>query len=103
MKFWLNKGVDIFRVDALWHKIKDNSFRDNPLNPGYNDILTQFNNVIRTYSFNQQFYVISFCPIANPDISPRNQVSTYASSFFCLRIISPIPQMTRKPAMNRPI
>ena len=35
MRFWLNKGVDGFRVDALWHIAKDERFRDNPLNLGY--------------------------------------------------------------------
>ena len=35
MRFWLDKGVDGFRVDALWHVIKDAQFRDNPLDPDY--------------------------------------------------------------------
>ena len=35
MRFWLNKGVDGFRVDAVWYLIKDDEFRDNPLNPAY--------------------------------------------------------------------
>ena len=35
MRFWLNKGVDGFRIDVLWHLIKDEFFRDNPVNPEY--------------------------------------------------------------------
>jgi len=35
MRFWLGKGVDGFRVDALWHVIKDEQLRDNPLDPEY--------------------------------------------------------------------
>jgi alpha-glucosidase len=35
MRFWLAKGVDGFRVDVLWHLIKDEQFRDNPLNQHY--------------------------------------------------------------------
>jgi alpha-glucosidase len=35
MRFWLGKGVDGFRVDALWHVMKDAQFRDNPLDPEY--------------------------------------------------------------------
>lgn len=35
MRFWLRRGVDGFRVDVLWHLIKDEQFRDNPLNPDY--------------------------------------------------------------------
>jgi alpha-glucosidase len=35
MRFWLYRGVDGFRVDVLWHLIKDDQFRDNPPNPGF--------------------------------------------------------------------
>src|SRR5262245_36175947 len=37
MRFWLAKGVDGFRIDVLWHLIKDNQFRDNPPNPEYRE------------------------------------------------------------------
>lgn len=33
LRFWLGRGVDGFRVDVLWHVIKDAEFRDNPRNP----------------------------------------------------------------------
>jgi alpha-glucosidase len=32
MRFWLARGVDGFRVDVIWHLIKDDQFRDNPPN-----------------------------------------------------------------------
>ncbi len=35
LRFWLKKGVDGFRVDVMWLMIKDDQFRDNPPNPGY--------------------------------------------------------------------
>jgi alpha-glucosidase len=35
MRFWLRRGVDGFRVDVLWHLIKDDQFRDNPPNPNF--------------------------------------------------------------------
>src|SRR5450631_1339011 len=35
MRFWFRKGVDGFRVDVLWHLIKDAEFRDNPPNPNF--------------------------------------------------------------------
>jgi alpha-glucosidase len=35
MRFWLTRGVDGFRVDVLWHLIKDGQFRDNPPNPDF--------------------------------------------------------------------
>jgi alpha-glucosidase len=36
MRFWLNRGVDGFRIDAVSWLIKDDQFRDNPPNPNYN-------------------------------------------------------------------
>jgi alpha-glucosidase len=35
LRFWLRRGVDGFRVDVLWHLIKDDQWRDNPPNPAY--------------------------------------------------------------------
>ena len=35
LRFWLQRGVDGFRVDVMWLIIKDEQFRDNPPNPGY--------------------------------------------------------------------
>jgi alpha-glucosidase len=35
MRFWLRKGIDGFRVDVIWHLIKDDHFRDNPLNADF--------------------------------------------------------------------
>ncbi len=35
LRFWLDRGVDGFRVDVLWHLIKDDRFRNNPPNPDW--------------------------------------------------------------------
>jgi alpha-glucosidase len=35
MRFWLRRGVDGFRVDVIWHLVKDDQFRDNPTNPSW--------------------------------------------------------------------
>jgi alpha-glucosidase len=35
MRFWLVRGVDGFRVDVIWHLLKDDQFRDNPDNLQY--------------------------------------------------------------------
>jgi alpha-glucosidase len=35
MRFWLRRGVDGFRVDVMWHLMKDDQFRDNPANPHF--------------------------------------------------------------------
>jgi alpha-glucosidase len=35
MRFWLARGVDGFRMDAIWHLLKDDQLRDNPINEHY--------------------------------------------------------------------
>ena len=35
LRFWLNRDVDGFRVDVIYHIVKDDQFRDNPRNPDY--------------------------------------------------------------------
>lgn len=53
MRFWLERGVDGFRVDVLWHLIKDAAFRDNPPNPGYRPDETPYNTLLPVYSTDQ--------------------------------------------------
>jgi maltooligosyltrehalose trehalohydrolase len=35
LRFWLDRGVDGFRVDVIWLLIKDEALRDNPPNPHF--------------------------------------------------------------------
>ncbi|MDQ3077964.1 MAG: alpha-amylase family glycosyl hydrolase [Pseudomonadota bacterium] len=35
LRFWLDRGVDGFRIDVLWHMIKAEGLPDNPVNPDY--------------------------------------------------------------------
>ena len=35
LRFWLRRGVDGFRIDVLYHLIKDAELRDNPPNPAF--------------------------------------------------------------------
>jgi alpha-glucosidase len=53
MRFWLDKGVDGFRVDVMWHLIKDELFRNNPPNPGYKDHMATVDQLIPSYSTDQ--------------------------------------------------
>jgi alpha-glucosidase len=50
MRFWLDRGVDGFRVDVMWHLIKDAEFRDNPSNPDYREGLPEVASLIAFYS-----------------------------------------------------
>jgi alpha-glucosidase len=52
MRFWLEKGVDGFRMDVLWLLIKDDQFRDNPPNPDYSGGST-LNSVLPKYTADQ--------------------------------------------------
>jgi alpha-glucosidase len=50
MRFWLARGLDGFRMDAIWHLIKDDKLRDNPPNPNYTPDLPPDNVVISKYT-----------------------------------------------------
>ena len=52
MTFWLDKGIDGFRMDVLWLLIKDDQFRDNPVNPDYTGGNT-LGSVLPQYTANQ--------------------------------------------------
>jgi alpha-glucosidase len=53
MRFWLHKGVDGFRVDVIWHLIKDAEFRDNPSNPHYVEGRPPHERILTQYSTDQ--------------------------------------------------
>jgi alpha-glucosidase len=53
MRFWLRKGVDGFRVDVIWHLIKDAAFRDNPSNPHYVEGRPPNERILTQYSTDQ--------------------------------------------------
>jgi alpha-glucosidase len=53
MRFWLEQGVDGFRVDVLWHLIKDAEWRDNPPNPDYLPSDVPYSSLLAAYSTDQ--------------------------------------------------
>ena len=53
MRFWLRKGVDGFRVDVIWHLIKDAEFRDNPPNPHFHADRPPHEAILTQYSTDQ--------------------------------------------------
>jgi alpha-glucosidase len=50
LRFWLERGVDGFRIDTIHHLIKDSSFRDNPPNPDYAPGMSPHRKVLRRYT-----------------------------------------------------
>ncbi|MEI6949562.1 alpha-amylase family glycosyl hydrolase [Paraflavisolibacter sp. H34] len=53
MRYWLDKGVDGFRVDVMWHMIKDEQLRDNPVNPEYQPHMATYEQLYPVYSTDQ--------------------------------------------------
>jgi len=53
LRFWLDRGVDGFRVDVIWHLVKDAEFRDNPLNEDYTPDLPPYSRFRPLYSTDQ--------------------------------------------------
>jgi alpha-glucosidase len=50
LRFWLERGVDGFRVDVLWHLIKDDRFRDNPENPAWREGMDPYQRLVPLYT-----------------------------------------------------
>jgi alpha-glucosidase len=46
LRFWLDRGVDGFRVDVLWHLVKDQDFNDNPPNPDWREGMDPYQQVV---------------------------------------------------------
>ncbi|HEY0794752.1 MAG TPA: alpha-amylase family glycosyl hydrolase [Acidisarcina sp.] len=53
LRFWLDRGVDGFRVDVMWLLIKDDQFRDNPPNPGYQPGAPDNQKLLSVYNSNR--------------------------------------------------
>jgi alpha-glucosidase len=53
LKFWLDRGVDGFRADAVWLLIKDAALRDNPPNPAYRPTQPAINRTISVHNADQ--------------------------------------------------
>jgi len=53
MRFWFDRGVDGFRIDVLWHLVKDARLRDNPENPEYTPALVPYESLLPVYSTDQ--------------------------------------------------
>jgi alpha-glucosidase len=50
LRFWLDRGVDGFRVDVMHHLVKDSEFRDNPPNPDWRPDMSPYRELLTTYT-----------------------------------------------------
>ncbi len=53
MRFWMDRGVDGFRIDVLWHIVKAEGLLDNPLNPDWTPDRTERDRLIQLHSTDQ--------------------------------------------------
>ena len=53
LRFWLDRGVDGFRIDVLWHIVKAENLPDNPINPDWTPDRTERDRLIQLYSTDQ--------------------------------------------------
>ena len=53
LRFWLDRGVDGFRMDVLWLCVKDAELRDNPPNPDYRPGQPDINRLTQVYNGDQ--------------------------------------------------
>jgi oligo-1,6-glucosidase/alpha-glucosidase len=53
LRFWLDRGVDGFRIDVLWHIVKAEGLPDNPVNPDWRPGQTERDRLIQRHSTDQ--------------------------------------------------
>jgi len=53
LRFWFDRGVDGFRVDAIHQLIEDETLRDNPVNPDWREGMAPVKRFLRSYSMDQ--------------------------------------------------
>jgi alpha-glucosidase len=53
LRFWLDRGVDGFRVDVIYHLVKDELLRDNPRNPDYTPDLSPYRELLSVHNCDQ--------------------------------------------------
>lgn len=53
LRFWMDRGVDGFRIDVLWHIVKAEGQPDNPQNPHWTPAQTERDKLIQRHSTDQ--------------------------------------------------
>ena len=86
MRFWLDRGVDGFRIDVIYHIVKDDQFRDNPRNPNYKPGQNPTHEYLATY--------ISDRPEVHEIIAEmRNVVDAYKDRMLVGEVYLPVDRL----------
>jgi len=88
LRFWLDRGVDGFRVDVLWLPIKDALFRNNPPNPQFSPDQPRHHAQLPTYTEDQP-------EVHNILRSMRRTLDSYGERVLIGEIYLPVPQLVR--------
>jgi alpha-glucosidase len=86
LRFWLDRGVDGFRVDVMHHLVKDIEFRDNPPNPHWRPGMSPYRELLTTYTADL------------PDVQPivaqmRRVVEEYSERMIVGEIYLPVERL----------
>ena len=93
MCFWLDRGVDGFRMDVLWLLIKDEQFRDNPINPDWRSGQPTFWRVIAQYTADR--------PETQTVVAEmRGILNAYTDRVLIGEIYLPVPELVRYYGQN---
>ncbi len=82
IRFWLKRGVDGFRTDALYHLMKDEQFRDDPPNPAFvagRD--NPYNAFLHIYSSGQEEELVSTTNVLCEVIGERKDTFMISESY----------------------
>jgi alpha-glucosidase len=86
LRFWLDRGVDGFRVDVMWLMIKDDQLRDNPRNPAYTPSSPSSSRLLPVYNANRP-------EVHDLVAEMRRVVDEYAERVLIGEIYLPIQQL----------
>ena len=88
LRFWLDRGVDGFRVDALRQLIKDDQLRDNPPNPDYHPAQGPYDALLPVYTTDRP-------EVLEMIVSMRRTVDQYHERLLIGELYLPIERLMR--------
>jgi alpha-glucosidase len=93
LRFWLARGVDGFRVDAIHHLFEDEELRDNPLNPDWREGMSPARRLIRLRTADQP-------EVHGPIAAMRRVADEYDSRLLIGEAYLPIDRLMAYYGMN---
>jgi len=88
MCFWLDKGVDGFRMDVLWLLVKDQYFRNNPRNPEYQPWMQDIAQTLPQFTADQPETHLIVAEM-------RTLMDTYSDRVLIGEIYLPLPDLVK--------